>query len=588
MRTSRRALVALGVIAVLVGVGVFVLVLRSPHTHATGTFASRTVYACYLLLIGWGFAGTGLYAWARRPGNDIGPLMTAAGFAWLLRGLGVSDDSTVFSVGELVAALAFALVVHLLLAFPTGRLETRAQRGLAVLAYVDVTVLQVGALMVTDTTVPAAACPGCPANQILVTGSGALSGPVHGAQLLGAVVVLVGLVVVLVRRWRAATAGQRRSLSPVLSVGALALFFLSAAMLASAAATVSNAALLVALTMFALVPFAFLLGLLRSRFGEAEAVTLVVSTLGRGTGRTALRDALSTALGDPGLEIAYWVPAISTYVDGDGSPVILPEAGSGSVATTIRHRGEPVAVVIHDASLEDGGNLVQTLGSAVVLTLHNERLDAELRVRVAELRASRARIVEAGDQQRRRIERDLHDGAQQRLMALGINLRLALERVERAPGEAIELLDSSLVELGEATAELRELARGIHPAVLTDRGLQAALTGLAGRSTVPVEVVATPSERLPAPIESAVYFIVAEALTNAARYATAQRVTIGVSHRDGVVVVEVTDDGVGGADPDRGSGLRGLHDRVAALDGRLELASPTGEGTTLRVRMPCA
>jgi signal transduction histidine kinase len=588
MSTFRWALMTMGVIGCLLGFGVLLLVIGSPETHAAGSFASRGVYASYLLLIGWGFAGTGLYAWARRPGNAVGPLMTAAGFAWLLRGLGVSNDSAVFGVGELAAPIAFALVAHLLLAFPSGRLETRPQRALALLAYVDVTVLQFAAFVVTDPTSPATGCPDCPANPILITGSASLAGLVIGLQVLGSLVLLAGLVLVLVRRWRSANTGQRRSLGPVLTVGALALLFLSAALIAGVVyPAASNAAVLAAFTLFALVPFAFLLGLLRSRFGEAEAVTLLVSQLGSNNGRSSLRDPLATALGDPGLEIAYWVPEISSYVDSDGSQVALPEYGSGTMATAISHEGEPVAVLIHDAALEGESQLVQTLGAAVVLMLRTERLDAELRVHVAELRASRARIVEAGDYQRRRIERNLHDGAQQRLMALGINLRLALERVEQDPPEAIELLQASLHELGEATAELRELARGIHPAVLTDRGLGAALKGLAGRSHVPVEVAEMPGERLPAGIESAVYFVVAEALTNAARYATAHRIGVTVSHRNGVVQVEVTDDGVGGADPKNGSGLRGLQDRVVALDGRLELISPSGEGTTVRVKMPC-
>jgi signal transduction histidine kinase len=214
-------------------------------------------------------------------------------------------------------------------------------------------------------------------------------------------------------------------------------------------------------------------------------------------------------------------------------------------------------------------------------------LDAELRAKVTELRASRSRIVQAGDEQRRRIERDLHDGAQQRLMALGINLRLVRDRIERDPQEAAELVDASLQELGEATGELRELARGIHPAVLTDRGLEAALKGLAGRSPVPVEVVETPDDRLPSSVESAVYFVVAEALTNVARYAQAQTATVSVARHNGEVEVEVSDDGVGGADPEQGSGLRGLADRVAALDGRLELASADGGGTTVRASIPC-
>jgi signal transduction histidine kinase len=195
--------------------------------------------------------------------------------------------------------------------------------------------------------------------------------------------------------------------------------------------------------------------------------------------------------------------------------------------------------------------------------------------------------VQAGYEQRRRLERDLHDGAQQRLMALGINLRLARDRIAREPEQAAELVDASLQELNEATSELRELARGIHPAVLTDRGLEAAINGLAQRSPVPVEVLETPHDRLPSSVESAVYFVVAEALTNVARYAQARTATVSVVRRSGRVEVEVSDDGVGGADPEQGSGLLGLADRVAALDGRLELASANGEGTTLRASIPC-
>ena len=233
---------------------------------------------------------------------------------------------------------------------------------------------------------------------------------------------------------------------------------------------------------------------------------------------------------------------------------------------------------MHSSGLAEERELVQTAGAAAGLTLRNERLDAELRAKVAELQASRSRIVQAGYEQRRRLERDLHDGAQQRLMALGIDLRMVRERIEHDPQGAAELLDESLHELNEATAELRELARGIHPAVLTNRGLHAALKGLASRSPVPVELLQTPADRLPPSVESAVYFVVAEALTNAARYSRAQTVTVGVVRDNGHVDVEVRDDGVGGADADQGSGLRGLHDRVAALDGHLELTSPRGRG----------
>ncbi len=588
MSSFRRALIALAVLAFLIGIGMLILILNSPDTHAPGVFAARGVYAAFGLVVGWGFAGTGLYAWARRPENNIGPLMCAVGFAWLLQGLATSGDSVVFALGMLTRPLAYALLVHLLLVFPSGRLETRTQRWLAALVYIDVTVLQLGWFVFDDTTASYADCDGCPANPILISGSKSLFDLMNGLQVLCAVVVMVGLVVVLRRRWRQTAAGQRRALSPVLAVGALALLFLVLGMVAGALSVdaVSDGGAIVTLTVFALVPFAFLVGLLRSRFGRAEAVTSVVSRLGEGAGR--LRDTLAEALGDPGLELAYWVPETSSYVDGDGRPVALPGAASGRFATEVEHDGQPVAAIIHDASLEDERDLVQTVGAAAALTLKNERLDAELRAKVAELRASRSRIVQAGYDQRRRLERDLHDGAQQRLMALGINLRLARDRIARDPEEAAELVEASLQELNEATGELRELARGIHPAVLTDRGLEAALKGLAGRSPVPVEVLETPDDRLPSSVESAVYFVVAEALTNVARYAQARTATVSVVRRDGQVKVQVSDDGVGGADPEQGSGLRGLSDRVAALDGRLDLTSVDGEGTTLRARIPCA
>jgi signal transduction histidine kinase len=346
-----------------------------------------------------------------------------------------------------------------------------------------------------------------------------------------------------------------------------------------------------ALTLFgsiACLPFAFLVGLLRVRFSQAEAISSLVGRLGGGVGRGALRNALAQALGDPTLELAYWVPDHNAYVDAVGRPMPVDPTPPGKIATVVEHEGRRVAAIVHDADLAEEHEHVRAVGAAAALTLENERLDAELRANLDELRASRARILTAGDVQRRQIERDLHDGAQQRLMALGINLRLARDRVRSEPDEAVELLDSSLGELNEATGELRELARGIHPAVLTERGLTAALKGLAGRSPVPVELVGTPRDRLPSAVESAVYFVVAEALTNVARYAEARTATVSVLRSNGHVDVEVSDDGVGGADADHGSGLRGLSDRVAALDGRLELSSREDEGTTVRARIPCA
>jgi len=218
-----------------------------------------------------------------------------------------------------------------------------------------------------------------------------------------------------------------------------------------------------------------------------------------------------------------------------------------------------------------------------LLRSHVTKLDAELQARLEELQASRARIVEAGDAERRRLERDLHDGAQARLVALAVMLRAARNR---ADGELATMLDRALEELQTSLSELRELARGIHPAVLTDRGLEPAIQALASRAPVPVTVDADAADRLPGPVESAAYFVVSEALTNVAKYAQATEATVAVRRENGHVVVEVTDDGIGGADAAHGSGLRGLADRVAALDGKLSLDSPAGRGTRLHAEIP--
>jgi signal transduction histidine kinase len=217
-----------------------------------------------------------------------------------------------------------------------------------------------------------------------------------------------------------------------------------------------------------------------------------------------------------------------------------------------------------------------------------ERLNAELRARFEDVRASRARIVESEGEARRRLERDLHDGAQQRLIALALDLRLARARVKDDPEKAEELIATAEQELGRALDDLRELARGIHPAVLTDRGLRPALESLAGKSSIPVEIALLPDERLPAGVESAAYYVVAEALRNAAQYAQATHCVVKVAQDNGHALVEVKDDGVGGADPAGGRGLRALADRLGALDGSLELVSAPGEGTIVYAEIPCA
>jgi signal transduction histidine kinase len=322
---------------------------------------------------------------------------------------------------------------------------------------------------------------------------------------------------------------------------------------------------------------------MRASLSRAGAVSELVESLGRR--EEGVRDALAAALGDPTLELAYWLPELERYVDAAGHEVHLPEAGGLRAATEIVRDGRPVAALIHDAALLDQPELVRASGAAAALALENERLDAELRARYEDLRASRARLVEASDAARRRIERDLHDGAQQRFVSLALTLRLARNRLD-AGSEAAALVDRGLEELDAGLSELRELARGIHPAVLSERGLAPALESLAARAPVPVEVSVLPAQRLPPQIETAAYFVVAEALTNVARYAQANEADIAITRENGRAVIQVRDDGVGGADPTSGSGLRGIADRVAALDGRLHVDSPVGGGTVVRAEIP--
>ncbi|WP_053226277.1 sensor histidine kinase [Solirubrobacter soli] len=293
-----------------------------------------------------------------------------------------------------------------------------------------------------------------------------------------------------------------------------------------------------------------------------------------------VREMLAESLGDRTVTIVYWLPDRRTFVDELGHPVELPEPGSGRAWTAVDRDGRRLAAIIHDASLDTSPELVMAAAAAASLAIDNERLKADLQARVEELRLSRLRIIEAGDAARRRIERDLHDGAQQQLVSLALDLRLLKARLKDPQ------IDELSARLATALAELRELARGIHPAILTDRGLAPAIQSLADRAAVPVTADAEVEERLPPSIEAAAYFLIAEALTNVARYAEASSATVQVRRVGEELLVEVADDGVGGVDPSAGSGIRGLQDRVAAVGGTLEIDSPPGHGTRLRARLP--
>jgi signal transduction histidine kinase len=575
-----RALWAVGGAGFVLGSAALVLILTNDELDHAAIWAAGGGF------VGWSFIGVGLFAWRRRPDNRVGMLMTGTGFAWFAAGIGLSDLPLPFTIGQVLGPLYFAILIHLLLAFPSGRLQGEFERGLIAVAYVVTTV---GLLPLWFFADPADMdCSECPENllliepnETLVTTIGAIANIV-GAGLVGSVLYI------LVRRWRRATRGQRRVLVPFYSAGAaitISLISVVALQTGGLDRDALNVAALATMVPLALVPYMFLATLLRSRLIQTGAVGQLIARLGEGPRRGELRGELGRALGDPTIDLLYWLPDDERFVDARGRPVALPGPGSGRGVTMVERDGRRVAAIVHDELVLD--EELDAVGAAAAIALENERLDAELRAKVDELRASRSRMLRVGLEERRRLERDLHDGAQQRLVSMALNMRLARDRMREDPGAAEQLLDGASTELDSALEELRELARGIPPAVLTDRGLDAAIETLARRAPLPVELNGVEHGRLPEAIELAAYFVVAEALTNVAKYADATHARVNVGRENGRLVVEVADDGVGGANPDGGTGLRGLADRLAVIEGRLEVESPPGGGTTIRARIPC-
>jgi signal transduction histidine kinase len=580
MTSLGRALWALAAAGVVMGLAVLAVIVTNEELDGAGAWGAGS------LVVGWGFIGVGLFAWARRPDNRVGMLMAATGFAWFLSGLSFSDVPLIFTVGQLFGSLFFAVVIHLLLAFPSGRLQSRFERRIVGTAYFLTTVVVAPLMLFADAD--ALECESCPDNVLLVEPNESLVTTITSILNIGAAALIGIVLVILVRRWRRATAGQRRLLVPVYSAGAAVILLLIVTVLLQATGADTwtlDIFWIASLVPFALVPYMFLATLVRARMIQTGAVGQLIARMGETPRRGRLRDELARALGDPSIELVYWLPDGERFVDARGRTVQLPAPGSGRGVTRIERDGGLVAAIVHDAL--DFEKELDAIGAAAAIALENERLDAELRAKVAELRESRSRMLRVGLEERRRLERDLHDGAQQRLVSMALGMRLARDKMREDPDAAERMLDGASAELDAALEELRELARGIHPAVLSDRGLDAALETLARRAPLPVELNREAHERLPESIELAAYFVVSEALTNVAKYADASHAEVNVARRNGKLLVEVADDGVGGADPGNGTGLRGLADRLAVIEGRLEVDSPPGEGTTIRARIPC-
>jgi PAS domain S-box-containing protein len=686
---TRRPWLFFGPLAVFAGAAAVSLTLSSDH-EAHPAFTTTL-----LLFVSMSFVIAGLIGWMRRPSNRTGMLMVAVGYGVLATSLYEANYSVPYTIGTIVGSVFIASFLHLLLAYPSGRLLSRYGRLLVCAAYAAAVLAPLLDAMFPEqqTCKPHA----CPDNLVLVSHDHAAHVVTTTLSTLAAVALFGGAFWLLLGRWRRATPALRRQLRPVYLAGGLTVLLLAVGFIVTPFSGVGSTIVSVALIVtFTAVPFLFLGGLLGTTLARSAGIGTIFSGVPERASPGEVQEGLRAALRDPTAVVAYWYEEGGHYVDVDGNHIELPSDTARRVVTRLDYADSPVAAIVHDAALREEPELLETITSAARITLERDkllvevkaraeryravlqampdlmfrisrdgtyrsfnapnprdlfdevvvgrkvqdRLPAELAERVleaghaavdrgtpqmieyeldfdgetrnyearfaasgedeflmivreiterkrqqVELEASRARIVAAGDEERRKLERNLHDGAQQRLVSLSLSLRLAQGRVNRDPSGAEELLEASREELAQALEELRELARGIHPAVLTDRGLEAALEALAARSPLPVEIRG-PSCELPAQVEAAAYYVVSEALANVTKYAQASAVEVTVERRNGAAVVEVSDDGIGGADPLRGSGLRGLADRVASLSGRLDVQSPPGSGTRIRAEIP--
>jgi signal transduction histidine kinase len=519
----------------------------------------------------------GLIAWSRRPDSRFGPLMVAAGFAMFVSSLQWASAALPYTLGLAFDLLPAALFIHVFLAFPSGRLERRTEHVVVSVAYSAAIGLQLvkmtlggvgGQNLLGVVTEPSAAT------------------TVQDIQLITlAVMALAGVVLLLARR-RDGGRPLRRSVALLVDSFALGLVMTAVLLLAGAFELPAFETIRrITFGVVGIAPVAFLLGLLDARLARSSIGDLVIE-LDADPGPAELRDALSRALGDPSLMLAYWLPDFECWADLDGRPAELPEPDGSTATTLIDRDGEHLAALIHNPSLRDEPELLDAVAAAAAIALENGRLHVELRARVEELKGSRQRVIDAGQQERRRLERDLHDGAQQRLIALSLELGQLGDRFATDP-YAKTRLDQARGEVTRSLEELRDVARGIHPAVVSGHGLAVGLESLAARAAVPVRLAVELDGRMDERIEVAAYYVVCESLANVGKHAHATSATVAVSRTNGELTVEVVDDGVGGADSERGTGLRGLADRVEALGGRLRVWTPRGGGTRVRADIPC-
>lgn len=572
--TATRGAVVLGC---LLAASVVVAALGGSSSHA-----DTNGPALAGVLIAVGFGASGLIARSLRPDNHIGTMLVSIGFGFVVGNLELSDIPVLYSLGLAFDVAWIGLLIHVLAIFPTATFDSTVARYFAGIGWLTTVGLQLSLSVVSDPATQG--CDACPDNLFAIASNQSAAGVLGVIQgpVLGSVTVVLG-VATFVIRWRWASTIGRRAIVPPLASGMAALVLLAAAAFLEETGGVPAVIvdLAAGMAVFA-IPASLLLGVLRANMTHSrigELATRLTSTLEP----DQLRSSLAWALEDPSLTIAYWAPQLGYYIDGNGDRLGDLEAPERATHT-IEHDGQPIAALIYDPALDNNPSAIEAVAATANLALENQRLRAELRAQLAVLHDSRARIIAAEDAERRRLERNLHDGAQQRLLGVGLTLQHARSHLD-GTNPAVEVLDEADTELRHAITELRDLAHGLHPAVLTESGLEAAIAALARRASCPVTVEYRAPE-VPKPVAAVAYYVVSEALVNIAKHAEPTSAGVEISHRAGHLTVAVTDDGTGGADPD-GTGLTGLADRVAAVHGTLTVHSPPGAGTRINARMPC-
>ena len=526
------------------------------------------------------YATMGLVAWWRRPRNTVGPLLVFGAVTVLITTLGVGPVPA-FEVAAIVTStLIFGVVIHLLHVVPFGRLRTTLSRLTVVAGYGVCLLLEVPLYLFDPDASPDGVLAVADRPDLVIWGV--------WIQRAAGLSVMAVTSAILVTRFRKAIPRQRLVLGPLYLYGVAAVLALPVVGSLSADLGISPAVRwLIQIGLVTLVPIAFGSAILFGGFARTGEIDELGVTLAEMDVGQSLRPVLARALGDDTLELAFWLPDRSEFVDENGHGIAIPAPGSGRDAVDVTVGGDRIGALVYDATQIGDPEPVRRAGRVAALALERQQLTAGLRASEKELQLSRVRIIEAADRERSRIARDLHDGIQVDLVLLALQAQ-ELADAGGLPDAAAGAATGLRRQIDDAAAGLRRLVHEVMPVPLEARGVASAVTDLADRMPIPTVVDTDLADRLPPAVESTAYFIVAEALANTVKHAGAGRAWVRLRLSGGSLEIEIGDDGQGGANPGNGLGLGDLTNRADSVGGRLRIDSPAGQGTRILAELPCA